>query len=189
MPDVDNKSIIELKDKLQEQDPEGRHISNIGGWQHELNSSIENTAISNMLKQSTEIVNQIFIREYKLKLKRNIQLQNRWINENFSNTHNTKHCHPGATFVGVYYVSGDKSETNGSLSFTRSSLFEQHSAYHDICDLTEKSNDLHQTEYNRFQFDINPSGGTAVFFPPWYTHQVLPNKTGSQRISIAMNFK
>lgn len=186
LQDIDNDSILQYCDELQKIS-QGRQVSNVGGWQHELNSEIENSAINLLLKQSEEVVNQIFTKKYKLSLPKRLCLETSWLNENYKHNYNINHVHPGCVYVGVYYVCGADNEENGPLYFTRDSMYQLNSTYGQACN--DIDNGLQNSIYNQCQVGLNPSPGFAVFFPPWYQHQVLPNLNGGRRVSIAMNFK
>lgn len=182
LDNIDNDSIENYCFDLAK-NHEGRHISNIGGFQYDLKEKNfkECNALANVVSQSTDIVNQIFKSEYGFKLKREIYSSGVWINLNYSNTYNTSHTHPGATYIGVYYVRTSGKAENGCISFSRPTTFELQSSWIDVC---------HEDELTQhIQIDIPPTKGMALFFPPWYVHQVLPNLDGYDRISIAMNFK
>ena len=86
-----------------------------------------------------------------------------------SNPHNHRNC----MFSGILYI--QTSDNSGDIVFN---------------DLTDKRFLLRTKKhniYNSEQFTFRPKNGMIIIFPSEITHQILKNKSNTDRISLAFN--
>ena len=101
-----------------------------------------------------------------------------WVNVNRKGDYNTRHHHYNTDLFlsGVYYVSVPKDSGVLRLWDPRGGLV------NDSQDMIYFSNG-HQ------YIDITPKENMMIFFPSWLEHDVTPNNSDEERISIAFNIK
>jgi uncharacterized protein (TIGR02466 family) len=175
---LDNDSIMDFCYKKREENPEGRTLSNVGGWQS--NDFYMNQINGGEISKLIEIVNLKF--EYIINFLeyRNIGrlvIDNTWININNKENYNDWHNHPKSVIVAVYYAKIPKN--SGSIIFKTP-----------LNDYEEFINERWIEKYNMFnssRYIYNPKVGDLVIFPPWLLHMVENNNTDEERISIAFN--
>jgi len=97
------------------------------------------------------------------------QIINSWYNINNKNQFNKLHCHPGSQLSAVFWV--QTPENCGDFVFYNPNQYTQHENI--------KQRTIH----------IKPEEGKLLVFPSCLMHEVLPNKSNQQRISIAINLK
>lgn len=150
------------------------HISNIGGWQspsdfHTIESfSVFRNYIVNNAIQSVPQYN-----------KRELYLNNMWININKKGDYNVAHVHPGCVLSGVFWVKAP--ENCGKLVFTNPHSFEEYYLLDSVSTEFMKKYNYDGT------FVFTPQEGLLVLFPAHLQHLVEPNQTDEDRISIAFN--
>jgi uncharacterized protein (TIGR02466 family) len=172
---IDNDDIEKFCYQKMAEDEKGRVLSNRGGWQSNdlflpVPELCELTSVItyNMRKLAKQI---------NLKDIHNLYLNNFWININKNSNSNIPHTHPNSILTAVYYVKVP--EFSGTLKlFTPINNYDEY--FKDF--MIEKYNEYNSTTYN-----FIPKKGKLVFFPSWLMHEVEPNKTDSDRISIAFN--
>lgn len=107
-----------------------------------------------------------------------------WANINPPGASNAQHCHPGAVWSGVYYVSpGGAEEASGGGEL----IFEDPrfpTAYMLTPDLVATYPDGRAMKAQDF---IRPKAGLLVMFPGWLRHHVRPHKGSADRVSVAFN--
>lgn len=173
---VDNNALESFALSERDNNP-GRKLSNIGGWQ----SQDYHDPLPEELQELFGIIGDncnYFAAQIRLLPP---IIQNVWININGHKDFNALHTHPHSTFSGVYYVKG--STNHGKLNF-RHPESEMIMAY--------GWQDPVITEHNRYNsglysYDIEP--GLLYIFPSWIRHEVMPNLTHDERISISFNYK
>ena len=100
-----------------------------------------------------------------------------WVNVNKKGNSNRRHSHftSDTLISGVYYVKVPKD--SGRIRF-----------YDPRGELIHKALDWRY--YNGYEYHyIEPKEGQMIFFPCWLEHDVEPNKTDDERISIAFNVR
>lgn len=100
-----------------------------------------------------------------------------WVNINLNEKISFPHSHPNRVFSAVYYVKAEKD--CGNLVFMNPNKV--------VC---QNISDDCISEYNFFNathWKITPEKNLLVIFPSWLEHYVMPNNSGSDRISIAFN--
>jgi len=174
--DIDNESIKKACLKLREDNPEGRTLSNRGGWQSNDLYPEHNIAVfTPLIKKIADCINVILSTDYE-DLERSAVVSQYWININNKNDINQVHSHPGSFLSGVYYVSS--SEGSGNIHFERDSQ-EIYSL-----GLLKLSG---QTTVGGINCEYPPIEKRLLIFPGWVPHSVLPNTLDTDRISIAFN--
>jgi uncharacterized protein (TIGR02466 family) len=100
-----------------------------------------------------------------------------WANVSRRGHYNSVHDHPGATWSGVYYVSGGEPDnsvpTNGKLEFIDPRV-----------GVTVPP--LEQGVLGG-RYLVDPLSGLMVMFPGWLKHMVHPFSGSGERISISLN--
>tara|TARA_B100000131_G_scaffold268871_1_gene267974 strand:- start:99 stop:650 length:552 start_codon:yes stop_codon:yes gene_type:complete len=98
-----------------------------------------------------------------------------WVNVNGEGHSNNKHSHFTSDILisGVYYVKVP--EDSGNIRF-----------YDPRGELIHKTLDWEY--YHNYQYHyIKPKEGQMIFFPCWLEHDVEPNQSNDERVSIAFN--
>jgi uncharacterized protein (TIGR02466 family) len=100
-----------------------------------------------------------------------------WINFNPTHAYNRRHCHPGSTVSGVFYIKYPK-DSCSPISFFRSREYSDYGwSKHLIKDIPEMNSSLMYT----------PKEGELILFPSYLEHEVSPNKSKEDRISMSFN--
>tara|TARA_B100000287_G_C20147837_1_gene588927 strand:+ start:24 stop:569 length:546 start_codon:yes stop_codon:yes gene_type:complete len=100
-----------------------------------------------------------------------------WVNVNGEGHSNNKHSHFTSDILisGVYYVKVP--EDSGNIRF-----------YDPRGELIHKT--LDWKYYHNYQYHyIKPKEGQMIFFPCWLEHDVEPNQSNDERVSIAFNVR
>jgi uncharacterized protein (TIGR02466 family) len=167
--------LIDLREKIYTKKNllEHRIASNIGGWQ---SKDIEIGLFSKELEEEILRISQIGFSYLGLK---NLEpkINDSWININYKNNFNDRHMHKGSILSGVFYVSTNINSgqiifynPNDKLSFFISS------------NIIEKFNFVNSSIWH-----FDPHDNLLLLFPSWLEHQVMPNTSQEDRISIAFN--
>lgn len=175
--DIDNDKILQECYELRKQDPEGVKKSNIGGWQSQIYSLFDirkdltpniQTLAFNAVLAANDVCQEhdlnVFFEENGCQW---------WININDEICYNAVHSHPGCQIIALYYPKVSPNGDQGNLSILR-----QDGSQH--CGLYE-----HKFQYT--QYDLNAEVGTLYLLPSHVLHFVTPNRTDSERVSIAFN--
>jgi uncharacterized protein (TIGR02466 family) len=171
-PDMNVTPLLNLCKKLKDEDPDGRVITNIGGWQ----SANVHSETYEELKQLERYIlqNSVDLLD-QMGYDTNVCVDNLWFNINTNNSVNAPHFHSGI-LSGVFYLSLGKYP--GSLLFHRdpkdSYIF---SSYKTSC----------ITPLIAPCISYVPVEKRLIIFPSWLVHSVDANKDNEPRISIAFN--
>jgi uncharacterized protein (TIGR02466 family) len=109
-----------------------------------------------------------------------------WANVSERGAFNRQHCHPGAYWSGVYYVSDGRSipdeEVGGELVL--------HSPHETVSSMYAPDVHIRLPDGPRLSptMTIRPRPGLGVVFPSWIVHEVDPYYGEGIRISVALNF-
>lgn len=148
----------------------GNSISNVGGFQTESFTDLDNNKIKENLftKPATEYIKQ-FDKNY------NIELLNFWVNSNNKNDYNLLHNHIDSNISGVYYIKVPKNSgrivlQNGDLT----KMYSKNETYFD-------NPNFHS------RYFIEPNEYDLILFPSETLHYVEPNRSDEERISVAFN--
>lgn len=172
--DIDHDKILKFCYDSYHNDPEGRVLSNVGGWQSkEFFPPVEG------LKELTDIIG-TKVREYAdlYSISKPLNIGNIWININRNGNLNALHDHPNSILAAVYYVKVP--QDSGHIQFV--TPVETYNQFVQPSYISEYNN-LNSSTYNFY-----PQERQLVLFPSWLRHSVYPNETDTDRISIAMNW-
>ena len=167
-----------IKDELvqhvyeeRDRDPKGRTISNRGGWQ-----SRDFTKDDKILSIIGKIICQLPI------LNKGIDFgMDCWFNINGKGNYNNKHVHPNSDFSGVFWLKTPKE--CGNIVFESPHNF---SSYMEMQSYTEKFKHDSGFTYNCI---FKPVEGKMLIFPSSLQHEVKPNESDEDRISVSFNIK
>jgi len=168
--DVDLDKLIKLSYQEKEKDPNGRFLTNSGGYQtQDLNYEnykflfdAMNPHIKNYVKQYYEA---------------GVLLDNFWININNYKDFNSAHTHLQSAFSGVvYFKTPDKC---GDLIFKNPFTW-----LNFVIDVNKIKN---QNKYSADQYFVKPKPKLLIIFPSWLEHYVTPNLSHEDRISLSFN--
>ena len=148
--------------------------SNEGGWQ---SSSMSYKPEFTKLFDAIQVRCNQLHSELGFKEEQSPQVGNFWININRENNSNNPHSHPGSFFAAVYYVKAEAGA--GSIALMHPVDGFQYTVPYGIS--------THTTSSNQHSWFVEPAPGKLIIFPSWLCHYVQPNKSGSDRISIAFN--
>ena len=161
---LDNEKFLKLIKDFQRKN-ENSESSNEGGYQgHEFKNQEFYDEVSNFVPILKEGDFNSF-RVYS------------WVNVNGKGHSNKKHMHYNSDILvsGVYYVKVP--EKSGRIRF----YDPRNPMVHASLDWSY----YHNYEYHYF----DPKEGQMIFFPSWLEHDVEPNETNEERISIAFNVR
>jgi uncharacterized protein (TIGR02466 family) len=170
---IDN---IALEEACYQQEKSGSGIfaSNEGGWQS--TAMTHNIDFKDLINEFRIRCNQIHTELGFAKNKRQ-EIGNFWININRDKDSNNPHCHPGAFFSGVYYVKAQPRA--GAITLMHPVATHPYTIPYGVNE--------YPSSYNSSTWSEDPEAGKLIIFPPWVLHYVQPNRSDSDRISIAFN--
>lgn len=173
--DIDNVA-LEKACYQQEQTGPGVFASNEGGWQSTSNYDDPNTDFKNIIDEISIRCNQLHT-ELGFATNKRQKIGNFWININRDKDSNNPHSHPGAFFSGVYYVKAN--HRAGAITLMHPVSTHAYAIPYGV--------NSHPTSYNSSNWTEEAEAGKLIIFPPWIVHYVQPNRSDSDRISIAFN--
>ena len=167
-----------IKDELvqhvyeeRDRDPKGRTISNRGGWQ-----SRDFAKDDKILSIIGKIICQLPI------LNKGINFgMDCWFNINGKGNYNNKHVHPNSDFSGVFWLKTPKE--CGNIVFESPHNF---SSYMEMQSYNEKFKYDTRCDCSYF---FKPIEGMMLIFPSSLQHEVKPNESDQDRISVSFNIK
>jgi uncharacterized protein (TIGR02466 family) len=175
--DIDNDPILDLCQRAKHLDPEGRKLSNQGGWQ----SMDFKAGVHPELKQlEDKILSQAqqCVRDYGyVEEKCVVVIDNFWININGKNNSNSVHIHDSSFVSGVYYVKARDGQ--GNINFYKD--------YYQDYIIASQAPIHHYTPISASAISYPPRTGRLMFFPGSLPHGVESNQLDEERISIAFN--
>jgi len=101
-----------------------------------------------------------------------------WVNINPKHAYNALHDHPKTSLSGVYYVQAD--DRSGRLRFRDPRAAKRMDPWPVAKD---EASDLRHWD----RVNYKPIPGRMILFPSWLEHDVEPNLSDQERISIAFN--
>lgn len=171
--DIDNLSLQSKCYELEKETP-GILATNEGGWQSPASSNFK--SFENLFSEFRKHCNYIHS-ELGFKKTLRQEIGNYWININRDKDSNTPHAHPGAFFSGVYYIKAEPRA--GAISFMHPISTHPYTIPYGVNEF--------ETSYNSSSYMEQPEPGKLVIFPSWLVHYVQPNRSNSDRISLAFN--
>ena len=171
---VNRFSLLEYVKIYVKNNPTGRQVSNMGGYQ-----SLDLDYTKNPIKPLVdEIVKGVYGYGKELKIKTPIRLGGIWFNVNKTKESNAEHMHTGI-ISGVYYLNTNKD--SGPIRF--------YHGYHDqICFTWKTAEWKEKNDRTSQHWDIVPNNDDLILFPSFLHHSVLANKSDEDRISFSFNF-
>ena len=167
------KNLIKTSYHQRKKDPKGRVVSNRGGWQSSFIQEENNIIRSTLLRGIRDYgeSNQIF--------ECDLILSSLWININGKGDYNELHHHPSCDLSGVFWI---KSPVDcGSIVFNSPQDFVQ------AKELRSYASHV-KDEWKQFDSYYFPSTAVRVMiFPSFLLHQVRPNQSNEDRISVSFN--
>ena len=169
----DEKEAIDFCYKQRELDPQGKVISNRGGWHSSFFNVTDDNIISHTLGEG-------FGKSIFTSLDPSLKLSiTYWIMINSPNSYNTSHTHPEAHFSGVLWLKVP--ENSGKIKFDNPF---SHTGYAETLSYLDEVKD--QTAFYHSMF-FTPKAGKMLSFPSALRHEVLLNESDEDRISISYN--
>ncbi|NJM30037.1 MAG: hypothetical protein HC855_07965 [Rhizobiales bacterium] len=109
---------------------------------------------------------------------RRLIIETFWVNVNPKHAYNALHDHPNSAISGVYYVQVD--DKSGQLRFRDPRGAKRMDPWPVASG--QKSDMRHWDRVN-----YKPVAGRLIMFPSWLEHDVEPNLSDNERISISFN--
>jgi len=106
-----------------------------------------------------------------------LQLDSMWVNILGEDGHHSGHIHPGSVISGTTYISTD--DGSGALKFEDPRLSHLMAAPPLI--------DSPEDTQKRFIY-VQPKPGMTLMWESWLRHEVMPNRSENQRLSISFNY-
>ena len=161
---------------VQKNDPKGRTVSNVEGWQSGF-QNLQSPELQQFFQQVLVDLNYYYEELDGNTNKYEVMITDVWFNINGKNTYNRPHAHTGYLSL-VYYV--EASEDSGDIVFHHPA---EHQQVHWQSDWF-KSN---RVSANSGNWRMIPRTNRCYIFPNWLVHSVNMNTTNNTRISIALN--
>ena len=169
------KEAIDFCYKQRELDPKGKVISNRGGWHSNFFNVTDDNIISHTLGKG---LGKSIFTSLDPSLEISIIY---WIMINSPNSYNTSHTHPDSHFSGVLWLKIP--EKSGKIKFDNPL---SHTGFVEASSYLDEVKD--QTAfYHSMIFD--PEVGKMLTFPSALRHEVFPNESDEDRISISYNIR
>ena len=166
--------LIDYAYDLKNKEPKGVLFSNCGGWQS-----------SCFLVNNENDILQSFLMDCLGEfppIKKSVDLiVSAWLNINPPNSFNSMHSHPDCNLAGVLWIKTPKD--CGNIVFQSPFDFQ---IYKEVESYTEefKSQNKYFHKYN-----FIPIEGRILVFPSHLEHQVKPNESKEDRISVSFNIR
>lgn len=177
--DIDVTDMTALCYNLQKQDPQGRKLSNQGGWQSmDFRPGVypELKVLENkILLQAEQCVRDFGFREDLCF----VDIENLWFNINYKNNTNSVHTHDNSFASGVFYLKAKPGQ--GNINFYRS--------YHQDFIIASQAPIHRYTPLSASAMSFVPQTQKLIMFPGWLPHGVERNEIDEERISISFNIK
>tara|TARA_B110000503_G_scaffold89598_1_gene135639 strand:- start:12181 stop:12774 length:594 start_codon:yes stop_codon:yes gene_type:complete len=176
---IDNLQILNLCKQLRLEDPDGRSVSNNGGWQSkdfkagtykEMNDFVDA-----VISMSAQCIHDYGYYENSYKF----EMLNMWFNVNSVGNSNQIHTHAGSFISGVYYVSANSSHSN--LIFYKN--------LNEDFIVTSAGDVERHTSISGATCRYPAKTGRLILFPSNLPHGVLPEQSSEERISLAFNLR
>jgi uncharacterized protein (TIGR02466 family) len=159
----------------QQNQSEGRKISNINGWQSE-SYSAEDLMETPVCQFITALEKRLSICFQDYGSNRVPVISNLWFNVNQTGAYNTSHIHTDSFLSGVFYVQAP--DECGDIVFERQPQ-DQYILGSHIRQSTIMS--------SAAQWKFTPKHNMLMVFPAWLPHHVEINNSLTKRVSISFN--
>ncbi|HVJ65941.1 MAG TPA: TIGR02466 family protein [Bdellovibrionota bacterium] len=108
---------------------------------------------------------------------RTLQMNSSWINITRRGGHHSMHLHPQSVISGTIYLATPKNSGNLKFEDPRLSKFMAAPARKENAKLI-----------NQTFVEFEPRAGHVVLFESWLRHEVEPNLTANNRVSLSFNY-
>lgn len=174
-----NQQLLNEISLYQEQDEAGQIWSKqnyIGGYTsynsisnfHQVSPTFEE-----LEKQITKHVNKFTkALDYNLN-SRKLAMTTCWVNVMPKNTYHPLHIHPLCVVSGTYYVQVPKGTSSLKIEDTKMSFLMS----------------APPRKQNSYYYHFKPKAGDLVLFESWVRHEVPPNQSKDERISVSFNYE
>ncbi len=176
---IDATGMVDLCYRMRQENPDGRKLSNEGGWQ---SMDFRPGAHPETKELEEKILTQAHnsLRDYGFSEKFSIiSIENFWFNINNRGNSNAVHIHDNSFLSGCFYVKAEP--TQGSITFYKNHALDYIVSSQAIID--------YYTPISASAITFEPNTGKLVMFPGYLPHGVGHNPTQEDRISIAFNVK
>ena len=166
------EQLIKETYKERDEDPVGRSVSNIGGWQSNQTHIIDckSETLKNIIMSSVS----------KLPMSGNLSCTiEGWKNINEPGNFNLPHSHPRSHLSGVLWIKIPKN--SGNIVFESPEIFNR---YQELDSYSDESR-LNSNNYMTYYF--TPKEGNILIFSSNLQHEVNENKSNEDRISYSFN--
>ena len=173
---IDNNKLKEYILSVQKNNPKGRKVSNVEGWQSDFQDT-QTPELQQFFLQVLVDLNNYFEQLDGNTEKYKVTITDCWFNINHKNTYNRPHNHTGYLSL-VYYV--EATEDSGHIMFHHPA---EHLQIHWRADWFKEN----RISANAGNWIMPPKTSRCYIFPGWLVHSVNMNTTNNTRISIALN--
>lgn len=181
--EINLDKLNELYEFLVKDDPDGRALSNFGGWQS-IDFLPEDFEASKEFGNAVEEFGITCLRDYGLNTTEFYpKINNMWYSNNKGGDFNQVHIHGGCFLAGTFYLRvPPMKKGDGEIVFYRNH-FEEHFLA-SVSGHYETYTPLSGTACR-----YPPKTGRIVMFPSYVPHGVLPSGSTEDRISISFNMR
>tara|TARA_R110002020_G_scaffold133536_1_gene297955 strand:- start:1338 stop:1937 length:600 start_codon:yes stop_codon:yes gene_type:complete len=158
----------------------GLSKTNVNGW-HSTTDMNFKEEYNPLTKELFNMQEEIFAKEH---LTKKPACGNMWANINYPGSFNRPHLHPNSLFSGVYWVKTPPKCGNFMVYDPRPG---SHTTMPNRKDEQLIGTKLLGSEYWR-EVHFQPIAGRILMFPAWLWHEVRPNRSNENRISVSFNF-
>jgi uncharacterized protein (TIGR02466 family) len=159
--------------KIKEYDGGGVIKSNEGGWQS--SSDLE----QDLFKKHNQYVKDRIHDTLPIQITDRYSIQSVWAAVNGPGDFNWPHFHTEALLSGVMWIK--ISPTSGSIRF------ENPNEYIESPNILRYTEEMQIESKNILAMQYTPREGEMMIFPAWLKHAVTPNRSTTDRISLAFN--
>ena len=152
----------------------GLSKTNVNGW-HSATDMNFKEEYNPLTKELFNMQEEIFAKEH---LTKKPACGNMWANINYPGSFNRPHLHPNSLFSGVYWVKAPENSGKLMIYDPRPGTHTSMPGHKDVQLPAELWKEAH----------FNPVAGRILMFPSWLWHEVRPNRSKENRISVSFNF-
>lgn len=177
--DIDTTEMVNLCYRLRDENPEGRVLSNEGGWQSD-DFRPEKFSELKILEDKILEQGERSIIDYGYKRDNLIlAIENFWFNINQRGNSNSVHIHDNSFLSGCFYLKARPDQ--GKITFYKN---------HALDYIVGSQGWIDQyTPISASAISFEPMTSKLILFPGYLPHGVGHNPTDEDRISIAFNVK
>ena len=173
---VDLSSLYDLYQKIRSNDPNGREMSNFGGWQGQ--DILEGDY--HLMDDFIHVVEQYSdkcINDYGYANSTKLKVSNLWFSANSNGGFNQIHNHAGAFISGTFYIK----VPNGAGEIT---FYKNH--YEEYA-VSGAAPIVQHTAISGSTCRYEPREGRLILFPGYLQHAVMPTTGNEERVSLSFN--